>query len=276
MLIKPKTIVITGGSRGIGEAIALRYLYTKAKVVILDSKLPADQSIATHKNFLAIHVDIKDATAVEREINQVADRLGSIDILINNVSAFSFTDICHTTMEAFDLLFATNVRATFLMSKLCYPFLKDSANPHIINISPPLDIDKKWFKNHLAFTLSKYAMSMCTLAMAEEFKKDGIGVNSLWPMTTIATTTIRDHFSDEVYKKSRWPTIMADAVYKLAKRPAKTCTGQFFIDELLLREEGVTDFEQYAVDPTVALMQDLFVPEENIISGTALTLKYFI
>lgn len=269
-----KTIFITGGNRGIGLAIGQRLARAGANIVIAAKEAlvdnpstsiysVADQMKKAGGNALAIDLDVRDESAVNMAVQEAVAQFGGIDVLINNVSAFCFTDTVNTQPDKFDLLFSVNVRATFLMSKTCLPHLKRSSNPHIINISPPLDMNAQWFKNHLAFTMSKYGMSMCTLGMAAEFKKAGIAVNSLWPKTTIATTTIEDHFVAEVYLGSRWPTIMADAAFELIQRKAKKCTGQFFIDEALLREVGVTDFTQYAVDPSVPLVQDLFVPEED-------------
>jgi citronellol/citronellal dehydrogenase len=268
-----KTIFITGASCGIGHAIGMRCATAGANVVIAAKENPnqdfsiyiaADQMIKAGGKALAIDVDVSNDDATKLAVNKAADQFGGIDILINNVSAFCFTDTVNTPPEKFDLLFSINVRATFLMSQLCIPYLKQATNPHIINISPPLDMDSRWFKNHLAFTMSKYGMSMCTLGMAAEFQQDGVAVNSLWPLTTIATTTIKDHFVPEVYLGSRWPTIMADAAFVLMQRNARECTEQFFIDEALLREAGVTDFTHYAVDSSVPLIQDLFVPEESM------------
>ena len=268
-----KTIFITGGSRGIGHAIGLRCAKAGANIVIAAKEdstqdfsiyTAADQMIKAGGKALAIDLDVRDADAAKMAVDKVVIQFGGIDILINNVSAFCFTDTLNTPPEKFDLLFSTNVRATFLMSQLCIPYLKQATNPHIINISPPLGMDSRWFKNHLVFTMSKYGMSMCTLGMAAEFQQTGIAVNSLWPLTTIATTTIKDHFVSEVYLGSRWPTIMADAAYVLMQKNATECTGQFFIDEELLREIGTTDFTHYAVDPSVPLMQDLFVPVKNL------------
>ena len=267
-----KTIFITGGSRGIGHAIGLRCAKAGANIVIAakneTSQNPsaniyaaADQIVKAGGNALAIDIDVSDANAIDAAISKAVNQFNGIDILINNVSAFCFTDTISTPPDKFDLLFSVNVRATFLISQACFPYLKQAANPHIINISPPLDMDSRWFKNHLAFTMSKFGMSMCTLGMAAEFQSAGIAVNSLWPLTTIATTTIKDHFVSEVYSGSRWPSIMADAAYELMQRTARECTGQFFIDEKILREAGVTDFNHYAVNPDVPLIQDLFVPE---------------
>lgn len=283
--LKGKTIFITGGSRGIGRAIGLRCAVAGANVVIAAKKEScrdsferiADEVMSAGGNALVLDVDVCDAQAIKLAVTQSVAQFGAIDVLVNNVSAFCFADTLNTPPEKFDLLFSVNARATFLMSQACFPYFKQSANPHIINISPPLDMEPRWFKNHLAFTISKYGMSMCTLGMAAEFQEAGIGVNSLWPMTTIATTTIQDHFKSEVYAGSRWPTIMADAAYVLMQRDARTCTGQFFIDELLLREAGVTDFSHYAVDPSLPLVQDLFIPEKSASkSGVALVREFFV
>lgn len=268
-----KTILITGGSRGIGYAIGMKCAKAGANIVIVSKEdlthatntsiyTVADEMRKTGVKALAIDTDVRDDNAIKKAVNEAVTQFGSIDALINNVSAFCFTDTLHTSADKFDLLMSVNARATFLMSKACIPFLKNAANPHIITISPPLEMHSRWFNNHLAFTLSKYGMSMCTLGMAEELREMGIGVNSLWPMTTIATTTIQDHFTAKVYAGSRWPTIMADAAFEVLQRNARDCTGNFFIDEIILREAGVTDFLNYAVDPNVPLVQDLFIPEK--------------
>ena len=190
------------------------------------------------------------------------DRFGCIDVLVNNTSATCFTDTLHTSSEQFDLVMSTSARAAFLLAQECFPYLKEAQNPHIINISPPLNMDVHWFKDHLAFTMAKYAMSMCTLGMSAEFQEAGIAVNSLWPQTTIATQTIKKHFLPKVYSGSRWPSIMADAAFEIALRTYREWTGQFFTDEALLRKTGVEDFTHYAVDPNVPLMQPLFIPLE--------------
>lgn len=273
-MLAEKTLFITGASRGIGKAMALRLASEGANIVIAAKEelnnssesidLVAEQMIKAGGKALAIDLDVRDENAIKSAVKKAAKYFGGIDVLINNVSAFCFTNTLNTLPEKFDLLFSVNVRATFLLSQACIPYLKQAANPHIINISPPLDLNPRWFENHLAFTMSKYGMSMCTLGMAEEFRKEGIAVNSLWPQTTIATNTIKDHFVSDVYLGSRWPTIMADAAYKLIQRHSRECTGNFFIDEAILRDSGMTDFTQYAVNPPSPLIQDLFVPEENL------------
>lgn len=267
--LEKKTVVITGGSRGIGQAIALRYAAAKANLIILTKDTPenikqtSDKIIAAGGQALVLNMDISDQHAIKQAISEGVGRFGGINILVNNTSATCFTDTEHTLPEQFDRVVATSVRAAFFMSQACLPYLKKASNPHIINISPPLNIDPQHFKNHLAFSLSKYAMSFCTLGMSAEFGPEGIAVNSLWPETTIATPTIQDHFSPQVYAGSRWPTIMADAAYELTMRDSKKCSGQFFTDEALLKQAGINDFSQYAVDLTTPLMQALFLPVDK-------------
>lgn len=267
--IKGKTIIVTGGSSGIGQAIALRYAAAGANIVIatkdstVNIKAVGDQIIAAGGQALVLNVDVSDDQAIKQVVARAVDQFGGIDVLVNNTSATHFMDVLHTTPEKFDLVVSTSVRAAFFMSQACFDHLKKALNPHIINISPPLNMDAGWFKDHLAFSLSKYAMSMCTLGMAAQFKQAGIAVNSLWPETTIATQTIKDHFSPQVYAGSRWPSIMADAAYELVLRAASEYTGQFYTDESLLRERGVVDFSQYAVDSNAPLMQALFIAADN-------------
>lgn len=272
-----KTILITGASRGIGHAIAERCAKAGANLAIFakDGNLQQIQSDLEKQGakVLMLEVDIRNDAAVDAAIKQTAAHFNGIDVLINNASAFCFHHTETTTPEEFDLVYSINPRGTFLLSKVCFPYLKNAANPHILNIAPPLDMDARWFKNHLAFSMSKISMSMCTLGMAEEFKKAGIGVNSLWPQTTIATTTIKDHFAPEVYQGSRWPAIMADAAYAILCREAKQCTGNFFIDEQVLREAGVTDFTPYAVDPNAPLVLDLFITTQSANLKTSLGTK---
>lgn len=266
---KGKTVVITGGSRGIGLAIALRYARAGANIVVITKDTPenieaaAEQIISSGGQALALSVDVTDERAIKASIDQAVDRFGGIDVLVNNTSATCFTDTMHTQPEKFDLAMQTSVRAAFFTSQACAPHLKRASHPHIINISPPFEMDPHWFKDHLAFSLSKYAMSMCTLGMAEEFKSWGIAVNSLWPRSTIATQTIKDHFLPQVYAGSRWPSIMGDAAYELTLRNPGQCTGQFYTDEALLRETGIEDFSKYAVDPEVPLMQALFTAHDE-------------
>lgn len=267
--LKGKTIVITGASRGIGLSIALRFAKAKANIVIVtkDSSTniqeAVNQIIASGGEVLVLNTDVSDHDAIKQTISEAVNRFGSLDVLVNNTSVTCFTDTLRTLPEQFDLSIATSVRAAFFMSQICCPYLAKAQNPHIINISPPLNMDPYWFKDHLAFSLSKYSMSMCTLGMSREYKQAGIAVNSLWPETAIATQTIKEHFLPEVYAASRWPSIMADAAYKLVMRNSRECSGQFFTDESLLREAGVVDFSHYAVDLKVPLMQSLFMPVDK-------------
>ena len=269
-MLKGKTVIITGASRGIGQAIALRYAAAKANIVILSKDSPtniketANEIVAAGGQVLALNIDVSDYNALRQAAAQTVVQFGGVDILVNNTSATCLTDILHTTPEQFDLVLATSARAAFFLSQACQPHLQKASNPHIINISPPLSIDPFWFKNHLAFSIGKYAMSMCTLGMAEQFKQDKIAVNSLWPKTTIATQTIKDHFLPKVHASSRWPSIMADAAYELSLRNFQQYSGLFLLDEDFLREIGRTIFSQYAVDPTSTLMQSFFLPVEDL------------
>ena len=270
MSFQGKTILITGGSRGIGQAIALRFAAACANVVVvtqdsLEAVESAEQQVLKAGGKpLTLNLDLSCEFSIQQSVSQAVDQFGGIDVFINNTSATCLTDILGTTPEQFDVVMATSVRAAFFLSQACYPLLKKSANPHIINISPPLTMDAYWFKDHLAFSLGKYAMSLCTLGMAEQFKADGIAVNSLWPKTTIATQTIKDHFLPEVHASSRWPSIMADAAFELASFKSQLCTANFFTDEELLRKKGMTDFSHYAVNSNSSLMQAFFLPvEEN-------------
>lgn len=268
-----KTLLITGASRGIGLAIGLRFAKAGNNIVIAAKEDPASpesaltsaaaQITAAGGEVLAFNIDLRDDEGIKQTAEKAIDKFGCIDLLINNTSAFCFNNTPHISPAQFDMLMATNVRATFFMSQACLPYLQQTQNPHIINISPPLHMDAKWFKEHLAFTISKYGMSLCTLGMAAEFQHLGVAVNSLWPQTTIATSTIKDHFLPQVYAGSRWPSIMADAAYELAKRPSRECTGQFFTDEFLLKESGMVDFSHYAVDPDAELIQDLFISSNS-------------
>ena len=265
--MKGKTILITGGSRGIGLAIAMRLATDGANVVVLTKEkdlavLPQvqEQLMKAGGQAMVLDVDICDEKNIREAVLEAVKRFGGIDGVVNNTSATIFTDTLHTSPQQFDTLIATSVRAAFFVSQASLPFLQSSSNPHIINISPPLIIEGDWFKDHLPFSLSKCAMSLCTLGMAEEFREEGIAVNSLWPRSTIATPTIENHFSPKVYAGSRWPSIMGDAAWELIQRPSRECTGQFFTDEDLLRQAGIEDFSHYAVDPSMPLFQALFIP----------------
>jgi len=266
-----KTIFITGASRGIGRAIALRCARDGANIVITGKtvtphvKLPgtihsvAEEVQAAGGKALPIQLDVRDENAVYAAVASAAETFGGIDILVNNAGAISLTDTLNTPMKRFDLMFSINVRGTFLSSRACIPYLKRAVNPHILNLAPPLNMHAKWFKDHCAYTMSKYGMSLCTLGMSAELAGHGIAVNSLWPRTTIATAAVEVHFPAEVFKASRKPQIMADAAYVVFKSVSRSATGNFFIDEDVLRGTGVADFSAYAVTPGAKLATDLFV-----------------
>ena len=266
-----KTIFITGASRGIGREIALRCARDGANVVIigktaeLHSKLSgtiysvAEEVRQAGGQALAIQLDVRDDQGIIAAVGQAVAHFGNIDILINNASAIGLTSTLQTTAKRLDLMWDVNMRATFLASQACIPHLKKAANPHILTMSPPLNMDESWFAPHVAYTISKYGMSMCTLGMAREFANDGIACNSLWPRTTIATAAIENNFPEAVLNSSRQPAIVADAAHAILLRDSKTCSGNFFIDEEVLRAEGVTDFDSYAVKPGAALYADIFL-----------------
>lgn len=280
-ILKDKRILITGGSRGIGEAIALRAAKDGAKIAIAAKSdephptLPgtiytvAEEIRAFGGEALPLKLDVRDDENIEAVVKAVEEAWGGLDILINNASAISLSKTPDTTMKKFDLMFACNVRATFAMAHACYRLLKDGNNPHILNLSPPLVMEAKWFAPHVAYTMSKYGMSMCTLGMSAEFAKEGIAVNSLWPVSTIATAAIAMNFPKHLMEASRKPLIMADAAYAILCRDAKTFTGNFCIDEDILSEEGVKDFTRYAVNKEVKLQKDFFLPAKYYEKETA-------
>ena len=266
-----KTLFITGASRGIGREIALRAARDGARVAVAAKtsephpKLAgtihtvAAEIEAAGGKALAIQLDVRDEAAIAQAVARAADAFGGIDILVNNASAISLTPTLATPAKRYDLMMGVNVRATFLCSQTCIPWLKKSANPHILNLSPPLNMHARWFAGHVAYTMSKYGMSMCTLGMAEELRGDGIAVNSLWPRTTIATAAVEVHFPEAILRASRTPAIMGDAAHAILTSEARGHTGHFYIDEEVLRRAGVTDFERYAITPGTPLFQDLFV-----------------
>ena len=273
MSLANKTLFITGASRGIGLAIALRAaadganIAVVAKTVVADPRLPGTIFTAAEEiekaggKALPIACDIRDEQGVEKAVADTVAKFGGIDILVNNASAISLTGTLATPMKRYDLMHQINGRGTFLVSQKCVPHLARAANPHVLNLSPPLDFDLKWFANHPAYTLAKYSMSVYAWAMAEEFKDKGIAFNCLWPRTGIATAAIRNVLGgDEGMKACRKPEIMADAAHAIFNRPSRTTTGNFFIDDEVLTAEGVTDFDQYAVSPGTPLMPDFFVP----------------
>ena len=270
--LRGKTIFITGASRGIGKAIALRAAQDGAQIVIVAKttephpKLPgtihtaAAEVEAAGGRALACRADIRSEDDVSVAVEEAVRVFGGIDILINNASAISLTGTTETPMKRYDLMHGVNARGTFLASKLCIPHLRRSGNPHILNIAPPLDLEARWFAPHLAYTLAKFGMSLCVLGMAEELRADGIAVNALWPRTVIATAAVRNLLGgEEAIRGSRKPEIMADAAHAVITRRSRDFTGRFLIDEDVLREEGVTDLTPYAVDPGAKLISDFFV-----------------
>ena len=275
MSLSGKRIFITGGSRGIGLAIALRAAADGASIAIAaktadpNPKLPgtiftaAAEIEAAGGKALALQCDIRDEVAIEEAIKKTADAFGGIDIVINNASAINLTKTDQTPAKRFDLMFDVNVRGTFLTSQAALPYLRQSAkdgrNPHILNLSPPLSMKPIWFKNHVAYTMAKYGMSMCVLGMAEEFKRDGIAVNALWPRTVIDTAALQMIPGIDA-SAGRTPQILADAAHIILNRDSKECTGNFFVDDLLLASEGITDLEKYSVTPgTTDFLLDFFL-----------------
>lgn len=274
MSLHGKTLFISGGSRGIGLAIALRAAADGANVTIAAKtaephpKLPgtiytaADEIRAAGGHALPVICDIREEAQVAEAMEKTIERFGGIDIVINNASAIQLTGTLATDMKRYDLMNGINARGTFMVSKLAVPHLMQAENPHVLTLSPPLDMQPKWFKGHVAYSMAKYGMSMVTLGMAAEFEKQGVAFNSLWPLTAIDTAAVRNLLGGEaVARMSRLPTIMADAAHAILTRPARTCTGNFFIDEMVLREEGVTDFSAYAPGATGPLAADFFVPD---------------
>ena len=271
-----KTLFITGGSRGIGLAIALRAARDGANVVIaaktaephpkLEGTIytAADAIEAAGGKALPMMLDVRDADAVEQMVAQAADHFGGIDICVNNASAINLAKSEAIEVKRFDLIQQINMRGTFLVSRACIPHLRKSANAHVLNLSPPLDMRADWFGQHLPYTMSKYGMSMVAFGMADEFRADGIAFNALWPMTTIATAAVEFALGgDEMMRRSRKPEIMADAAHAIFLRDSRSYTGNFVLDEDVLREEGVTDFSGYRHDPESNLQIDIFVDPET-------------
>ena len=269
--LKDKTLFVTGGSRGIGKAIALRAARDGANVVIaaktdtphrvLEGTIhtAAAEVEAAGGNALAIKLDVRDDHAVSEAFEAAAGHFGGIDMLVNNASAITLQNTQTLSMKRFNLMFSVNVRGTYACSAAAIPYLLKSNNPHILNLSPPLNLNPNWFRDHVAYTMSKYGMSMCVLGMAEEFTEQGIAVNALWPRTVIATAAISMLGGMVNPDNCRKEDIMADAAHAILCRSSRECTGNFFIDETVLIEEGVTDFEAYAVKPGAPLMKDLFL-----------------
>jgi citronellol/citronellal dehydrogenase len=268
-----KTLFITGASRGIGKSIALRAARDGANIVIAAKttvphpKLPGTIYTAAEEieraggRALAIAADVREEAEVERAVEQAVETFGGIDVLVNNASAIALTGTLQTPMKRFDLMHQVNTRGTFLCTQKCLPHLKGAANPHVLNLSPPLNLDARWLAPHVAYTMAKYGMSLCVLGMAEEFRADGIAFNALWPRTGIDTAAIAYIAGPEMLKRTRKPDIVADAAHVILTRDARTCTGQFFIDDEVLRDAGVTDFSVYRHEGVSedALMPDFFL-----------------
>lgn len=267
-----KTVFITGASRGIGKAIALKLAKDGANIVVAAKSVEENPKLggtiysaaaeieAAGGKALAVVCDIRNEDQIIDAVNKAVERFGGIDILINNASAISLTTTEATETKRFDLMHDINVRGTFLVAKHCIPHLKKGANPHILNLSPPINMDPKWLGNHLAYTMSKYNMSMMAIGLAEELKPMRIAANALWPRTTIATAAVMNLLGGQMLiNMSRTPEIIADAAYAILKRPSSTCTGNLYLDEDVLAEEGVTDLSGYSVVPGATLYTDLFL-----------------
>jgi len=272
MSFNNKTIIITGASRGIGKAIGLRLAAEGANIVIASKSVEENPKLggtifsaaaemeAAGGKALAVQCDIRFEDQVQQVIDKTVATFGGIDILINNASAINLSTTEQTEPKRFDLMYDINVRGTFMMCRACIPFLKKSSNAHILNLSPPVNMDMKWFANHLAYTISKYDMSMIALGLAAELKKYNIAANTLWPRTTIATAAVNNLLGGEMLMKmSRTTDIVADAAYFILRKAAATCTGNSFIDEEVLARENITDLSKYSVVPGAQLYNDLFV-----------------
>jgi len=277
--LKGKTLFITGASRGIGKAIALAAAKQEANIIIaaktvephakLDGTIytAAEEIVKAGGQALPCTVDIRFEDQIEKAVKEGVAKFGGIDIVVNNASAISLTGTLDTPAKRYDLMHQVNTRGTFMTSKACLPYLLKASNPHILNISPPLSMQPKWFKNHVAYTMAKYGMSMCVLGMAEEFKDKGIAVNALWPKTVIATAAVQNLLGgDEMISRSRTPDIMADAAIAIFNKNSKTITGNFFVDEEVLRMEGMTNFDKYLVNPKYKdnLETDFFLDEAHL------------
>lgn len=271
--LKNKTAIITGSTRGIGKEISLTFAKLGANVVITGkSKVPnpklagtiyttAEEIRQITPNVLAVPLDVRDENAVAQMVQDTVTQFGSIDILINNASAIHLAPTSTTPLKRYDLMMDVNVRGTFVCSQACIPYLKKATNPHILTLSPPINMHSHWFKDFLAYTLSKYSMTLCAIGLADELRANGIASNSLWPQTTIATAAVKNLFPAPIYEASRVPLIVAKAASYIVQENSRTFTGQCLIDEKYLRSKGETDFEQYAVNPSVKLQRDLFLDE---------------
>ena len=272
MSLAGKTLFITGASRGIGHAIALRAARDGANIAIAAKTTEPHPKLAgtiysaagdierAGGKALPLVVDVRDEASVVAAVRQCADKFGGIDICINNASAINLGATEDIDMRRYDLIQQINTRGTFVTSRACLPYLKKAANPHILTLSPPLALRPQWFADHLAYSLSKYGMSLCMLGLAQEYREEGIACNALWPRTTIATAAVEFALGGEaMMRRSRKPDIVADAAHAILMRPARQCTGNFFIDDAVLFEAGVRDFTPYSVDPSAILIGDLFV-----------------
>ena len=274
--LKGKTLFITGASRGIGLAIALRAARDGANIAIAaktaeaNPKLPgtihtaAAEIEAAGGKALPLVVDVRDEAAVRAALAATAQHFGGIDIVVNNASAIQLTDSQATEMKRFDLMHQINARGTFMVSKLAAPYLFKAANPHILMLSPPLDMKEKWFASYTGYAMAKFGMSLVVLGLAGEFRKKGVAVNALWPRTTIATAAVKNLLGgDALMRASRTPEILADAAHMIFCKDAKSFTGNFLIDDTFLAENGVSDFDKYRVDPSQPLAVDFFVPDDS-------------
>jgi citronellol/citronellal dehydrogenase len=272
MSLKGKTVLITGGSRGIGKAIALRLAKEGANIAIaaktaephpkLEGTIysAAEEIEQLGVKSLPLQCDIRNEDQIMNAVSKTAETFGGIDILVNNASAINLMPTEQTEPKRFDLMHDIQIRGTFFMCRACIPFLKKSTNAHILNLSPPINLNPKWLAQHLAYTISKYGMSMIILGLAEELKPLKIAANALWPRTTIATAAVQNLLGgDFLMQMSRTPEIVAEAAFYILKQPAAECTGNFFIDEDVLKKEGITDLEKYAVAPGQKLMTDIFL-----------------
>jgi citronellol/citronellal dehydrogenase len=269
--LKGRTLFITGASRGIGREIALRAARDGANIAVVAKTdrphptLPgtihtvAEEIGAAGGKALPIATDIRDEDQVAAAVERTVETFGGLDILVNNASAIWLAGVEETPMKRFDLMWSVNARGTYVCSRACLPHLRRADNPHILTLSPPPTLDPVWFKDHLAYTLAKYGMSLCVLGLAEGLKGDGIAVNALWPRTVIYTAALAMLGGLVPPARTRKPTIVADAAHAILARDSKTCTGHFFIDDEVLAEEGVEDLSSYAVDPSQPLITDLFL-----------------
>jgi citronellol/citronellal dehydrogenase len=272
MSFQNKTVFITGASRGIGKAIALRLAKEGANIIVAAKSVEENPKLggtiyssakeveAAGGQALAIQLDIRDEAQIQEAVDKAVAHFGGIDILINNASAISLTPTEQTEPKRFDLMHDINVRGTFFMSKACIPHLKNSTNAHILTLSPPINMDIKWLRGHVAYTMSKYNMTMIALGLSAELKKYKIAANALWPKTTIATAAVQNLLGGEaLINMSRTTDIIADAAYYILQKPSTECTGNTFIDEDVLAAEGITDLSKYSVVPGAKLYQDLFI-----------------